>query len=250
MKSSFLYKFCHLSLLSIVSVATIDGFSSAPANALVGTGQFKSIKNGTCRHPAFPTNSLSCWFIDPPITSTITEINFEMQYDSSKIRIIPELSGFLCEFSQNGDCPSISDTDFQNILLGDEPRSNTSTELIIDNSSLSYTHDLSKNPIPPLQEETFFLGIAYEVLIPFDQIIIHNTQNTGDMFQLPSTCGTPTGTIDCGSDSPTFGMSFVSTPEPTSTLSLISLGILGVGATLKRKQKRTDSVEKEPIKVG
>ncbi len=42
----------------------------------------------------------------------------------------------------------------------------------------------------------------------------------------------------------------VPTPEPTSTISLLSLGILGVGATLKRKVKRTNSVEKEPTKVG
>ena len=33
-------------------------------------------------------------------------------------------------------------------------------------------------------------------------------------------------------------------PEPTSTLSLLSLGILGAGATLKRKVKRTNSTEK------
>lgn len=39
-------------------------------------------------------------------------------------------------------------------------------------------------------------------------------------------------------------------PEPTSTLGLLSLGILGVGATLKRKLKRTNSIEKEPTKVG
>jgi hypothetical protein len=39
-------------------------------------------------------------------------------------------------------------------------------------------------------------------------------------------------------------------PEPTSTLSLLSLGILGAGATLKRKVKRTHSTEKEPSNVG
>ena len=39
-------------------------------------------------------------------------------------------------------------------------------------------------------------------------------------------------------------------PEPTSTLSLLSLGILGAGATLKRKVKRSNSLEKEPSNVG
>jgi hypothetical protein len=39
-------------------------------------------------------------------------------------------------------------------------------------------------------------------------------------------------------------------PEPTSTLSLLSLGILGAGATIKRKVKRSHSTEKEPNNVG
>jgi hypothetical protein len=39
-------------------------------------------------------------------------------------------------------------------------------------------------------------------------------------------------------------------PEPTSTLSLLSLGILGAGATLKRQVKRSHSLEKEPSNVG
>jgi hypothetical protein len=39
-------------------------------------------------------------------------------------------------------------------------------------------------------------------------------------------------------------------PEPTSTLSLLSLGILGAGATIKRKVKRSHSTEKEPTNVG
>ncbi len=41
-----------------------------------------------------------------------------------------------------------------------------------------------------------------------------------------------------------------SVPEPTSILSLLSLGILGAGATLKRKLKPSNSIEKETIKVS
>ncbi|TRV27138.1 MAG: PEP-CTERM sorting domain-containing protein [Microcystis flos-aquae Mf_WU_F_19750830_S460] len=39
-------------------------------------------------------------------------------------------------------------------------------------------------------------------------------------------------------------------PEPTSTLSLLSLGILGAASTLKRKLKPSQSIEKETTKVG
>jgi len=42
----------------------------------------------------------------------------------------------------------------------------------------------------------------------------------------------------------------VQTPEPTSTLGLFSLGILGVGATIKRQVKRNHSIEKETTKIG
>lgn len=50
-----------------------------------------------------------------------------------------------------------------------------------------------------------------------------------------------------GFDAPAISISTV--PEPSSTLSLLSLGVLGVGATLKRKIKRTNSIEKEPTKI-
>ena len=40
------------------------------------------------------------------------------------------------------------------------------------------------------------------------------------------------------------------TPESTSTLGLLSLGILGVGATIKRQVKRNHSIEKETTKIG
>ena len=39
-------------------------------------------------------------------------------------------------------------------------------------------------------------------------------------------------------------------PEPTSTLGLFSLGILGVGATIKRQVKRHHSIEKETTEIG
>ena len=42
----------------------------------------------------------------------------------------------------------------------------------------------------------------------------------------------------------------VQTPEPTSTLGLLSLGILGAGATIKRQVKRNHSIEKETTEMG
>lgn len=42
----------------------------------------------------------------------------------------------------------------------------------------------------------------------------------------------------------------VQTPEPTSILGLFSLGIIGVGATIKRQVKRNHSIEKETTEIG
>jgi hypothetical protein len=42
----------------------------------------------------------------------------------------------------------------------------------------------------------------------------------------------------------------ITIPEYSSPLSLLSLGILGAGVTLKRKVKRSHSTEKEPTNVG
>lgn len=39
-------------------------------------------------------------------------------------------------------------------------------------------------------------------------------------------------------------------PEPTSILGLFSLGIIGVGATIKRQVKRNHSIEKETTEIG
>jgi hypothetical protein len=44
--------------------------------------------------------------------------------------------------------------------------------------------------------------------------------------------------------------SCISIPEPTATLSLLALGTIGAGATLKRKLKPSKSTAKETTKVG
>ena len=66
---------------------------------------------------------------------------------------------------------------------------------------------------------------------------------------LPSSGLIENGTTDINASS-SLDIEVQPTPEPTSTLSLLSLGILGAGATLKRKVKRSHSIKKEPTKVG
>lgn len=73
--------------------------------------------------------------------------------------------------------------------------------------------------------------------------------------QLPSQqrlIGTNLVFSDLGNNQVRFEMTAVMkpVPEPTATISLLSLGILGAGATLKRKLKHSNSIEKETTKVG
>lgn len=53
----------------------------------------------------------------------------------------------------------------------------------------------------------------------------------------------PTSEVNVNFDLGGDGEAVASTPEPTSTLTFLSLGILGAGAALKRKLKRSHSIE-------
>ena len=58
------------------------------------------------------------------------------------------------------------------------------------------------------------------------------------------------GFIDLPVDVEVVYTRLIQVPEPTSTLGLLSLGILGAGATIKRQVKRHHSIEKETTKRG
>jgi hypothetical protein len=57
------------------------------------------------------------------------------------------------------------------------------------------------------------------------------------------------GIIDLPVDVEVVYTRLIQVPEPTSTLGLFSLGILGAGATIKRQVKRNHSIEKETTKI-
>ncbi|MCZ8065881.1 MAG: PEP-CTERM sorting domain-containing protein [Microcystis sp.] len=58
------------------------------------------------------------------------------------------------------------------------------------------------------------------------------------------------GIIDLPVDVEVVYTRLIQVPEPTSTLGLFSLGIIGAGATIKRQVKRNHSIEKETTKIG
>ncbi|MGK7934098.1 MAG: PEP-CTERM sorting domain-containing protein [Microcystaceae cyanobacterium] len=66
---------------------------------------------------------------------------------------------------------------------------------------------------------------------------------------LPSSGSIANGTTDINASS-SLELEVQSTPEPNSILTLLSLGVLGTGVTLKRKIKRFHSIEKDPTNVS
>ena len=84
-----------------------------------------------------------------------------------------------------------------------------------------------------------FFGLAFEPLVDLDQISENDfVQQVNSAAQFCTVSGERR---TCGS---------VPVPEPTSTLSLLALGTIGAGATLKRKLKPSKSTAKETTKVG
>jgi hypothetical protein len=233
----------NISIFPLV-VITLVLIHTQPVDAAVaiifGGAKYSAKIIKACRKVPLP--KVACLILDPAPTSSIEEIGFEIKYDPNKVRILPEQSGFLCELSSNGDCPPVPLIDFgQTINLGD-PRENTTFDLLVTSDTVTLYHDLRNNPTPPISQEFNFFGLAFEPLIDIEQISENDFVQQVDSPAQFCTISREGKTVrtTCG----------VPVPEPTSTLSLLSLGILGAGATLKRKVKRSHSTEKEPSNVG
>ncbi len=128
---------------------------------------------------------------------------------------------------------------------------NSSTEEALDISNLSWSYQLEKTPQGELLPFTLpgFISIPGNFEIPINSSISFTLDNLPEppgyiLFQ-----GTSVGQVS-GFSSDFIGEHQEPIPEPTTTLSLLSLGILGAGATLKRKLKSSNSIEKETTKVG
>ena len=215
---------------------------SQPADAglaiVFGGSKYSAKIIKQCRKvPLPPQLKVACLVLDPDPVPSIEEIGFEIKYDPNKIRILPDRSGFLCEFTSNGDCPPVPLIDSgQTINLGD-PRENTTFNLSVTSDTVIFYHDLRNNPTPPILREFNFFGLAFEPLVDLDQISENDfVQQVNSAAQFCTVSGERR---TCGS-----------VPEPTATLSLLALGTIGAGATLKRKLKPSKSTAKETTKVG
>jgi hypothetical protein len=170
--------------------------------------------------------------VDPYYTNNGTRLNF---FPGSPSK--PVLVGF--DVSERHS-PSVELTLF-----------NSSTEEALNISNLSWSYKPEKTPQGELLPFTLpnFISIPGSFEIPINSGISFTLDNLPKdpgyiLFQ-----GTSVGQVS-GFSSDFIGEHEEPIPEPSSTLSLLALGILGTSSTLKRKLQPSKSTEKETTKVG
>ncbi|WP_287076114.1 MULTISPECIES: hypothetical protein [unclassified Microcystis] len=187
------------------------------------------------RNPVYETKIV----LDPPPSDPVTRFGTEIIYNPNEVQISEDsLSyGFLCEFTSNGGCPT-NDGILSATFGSPLGNTNTSWSFNINNQAglATLNADFSNNPVD-VEGHTYFFG--FTTLWSDTKYFSQSTVTLQNEY-----CKTiSTETTDqngCGEP----------IPEPTSTLSILSLGILGAGATIKRKVKRSHSTEKEPSNVS
>jgi hypothetical protein len=206
------------------------------------------------------------YYLADPEPVTIGGLNLSLAFDPNKFSFNPNLSGFLCDLSADGNsnCPISNSqlgtymaavgTDF---LPVSQPLPGSSVAITYDNLAGLVSLDYSlASPVNITQSQNF-LALAFEFKKPFNatQILITNYDKQGDYdinvsnFQ----CRSPDNQgVSCDGNPPVRGSSLtiVNVPEPTSTISLLALGTLGAASTLKRKLKPSTSSKKDDTKTA
>ncbi|MCP2731210.1 PEP-CTERM sorting domain-containing protein [Limnofasciculus baicalensis] len=225
---------------SLIAITLIWGHTQpvdAAVAVLFGGAKYSAkIMKECLKVPLPPQLKAACLVLDPAPVPSIEEIGFEIKYDPSKIRIIPERSGFLCELSSNGDCPPVPLVDSGQLINLGDPRENTNFNLYVTSDTVTLYHDLRNNPTPPIDREFNFFGLAFEPLVDFNQISESDfVQQVNSPAQFCTVSGERT---TCG----------VPVPEPSTILGSL-VAAIGAASTLKRKLKPSQSPDKETTKI-
>jgi len=178
-----------------------------------------------------------------PAGPQITRLQFAMQFDPSRIAINVPLSGFLCDFSSNGDCPPIAGSsgviEGQPLNVGG-PRPGTSFIFAVDPAAatVKLDYDLSANPATAVEERNAF-AIGLDLLFPWSgTVALFDTPGPHDMSFTSFSCVATQDDIPafCGSSNPSMGIDFGTVPEPTTLLLLgTTLAGLGLGGWRRRR---------------
>ena len=108
----------------------------------------------------------------------IQQIDLDLNYDTNLLLFNSDLTGFLCDFSQGGDCPTDnSQSDLSTVthteILPGEARLNTMAILDIDEimGTVKLNYDLSNNPTETGFDRQFF-QLALNALTPLSLIAL------------------------------------------------------------------------------
>ena len=163
-------------------------------------------------------------YLDPTGVE-IAKMGFDFTFDPTLVQVRTGTGtfGFLCGFSENGNCP---EPNGPNIPTGfGNPLPNSSSFFNVDNSlgEVVFSYDFSNTPVTVLQDTNFF-GFQISVIDPnrplgdFASFVQHPDRPT-------QFCTTASGE-GCGS-----------VPEP-ATLILLGSGLAGVGIKLSKRRRK------------
>jgi hypothetical protein len=239
---------------SAKQVPALDGRGNVIYDTVVALDENGNVVRDSNGNPVYNKIAKTVWRGDP-VGPEIIKLGLHLTFDPSKIKVVTDLSsasyplnsafGFYCGFSTNGSCPE-GDDPFIPDEFGD-PLPGSTWNLNVDNlvGELTFSYDFSTTPVT-ITKDTNFFGFLFEpVVVGVVDGIYTLPPGSVSFVQHPESsqqfCVT-TSTEETGLQCSTI-------PEPSSTLSFLAFGILGAGATLKRKLKPSKSKEKELTKV-
>jgi len=199
-----------------------------------------------------------CFLLEAdPAGDLITQMSLTVRYDTTKFSVYDPTkfvigessSGFLCDFSSNGDCPAANPQLGRVAVpagsaIGGDPRANTSYSFTNDkvNGILRLEYDMSANPATGSGNRNFF-GIAFDSRLPFNGYATYfGVPGNYDFSITDFSCTAAQGgkPASCSGGVPVYGVNIGSTPVPEpASLTLLSLGLAGIGTRRWRQRRGT-----------
>ena len=185
--------------------------------------------------------------VDPPASPGITSITISIAYNQSKFTFDPLLSGFLCQFSINGDCPAA------NAAVGTFPLTvlpppgvtpgqplPASSETLTDTGSVVTLAYAPSTAVVAETETNFFLFVfAFKnpplISVPLSTVTYLNSGPGLDFTQSSFVCKTTViPDQGCGSFDEVAGITLNLVPEPAA-LALLCGGLVVLLAGGRRR---------------
>jgi hypothetical protein len=184
---------------------------------------------------------------DPPAAGVVS-VGTSLKYDKSRWSFRPDLSGFLCDFSSNGDCPP-ANAPVGTFLLSNlpsldfkpgNPLPGSNVSLINDtvNGLVSLNYSFNSPLLSQVDRNFFMFMFESQQAFNPSTTIIQTFDKPGnyDFIQINATCSAIINGITntCGSDTPIYGFNVLAVPEPSGNLGSIAV-LVGIGFVFKRK---------------